>query len=298
MGGLGNQLFQYAFAKELEARRGVPATLDPGWFSQPLRRSPSGLVLREYELSGLDDSLMLAAPQSSVKAEFAHALWWVRRNLAARRSGHFAGLSVEESSDFEAWLLTPEAGPNFWGYFASWRYFVTVADEVRTRVDAWCAQFEGAADLVARARREVPIGIHVRRGDYVGLAKVFGELRCDYYAAAIERLRQSGLNGPVWLFSDDPYDAVRILGGVVAVDYTVGTESPLSSAATLAVMSATGGLVMANSTFSWWGGFLGDTGSRPVVTPETYLRTQGIPQSPDFYYPGWIDLWQESTTSI
>jgi hypothetical protein len=298
MGGLGNQLFQYAFAKELEARRGVPAKLDPGWFSQPLRRSPSGLILREYELSGLDDSLVLTAPQSRVWAEFAHAQWWARRNLAVRRSGHFAGLSVETSPAFDPGLLTADAGPDFWGYFASWRYFVTVADEVRSRLNAWGAQSEGAGDLLAQAREDEPIGIHVRRGDYVGLAKVYGELGTDYYLSAIERLRQSGLKGPVWLFSDDPYDAMKVLGGAVPVDYTVGSEFPLSSAATLAVMSATRCLVMANSTFSWWGGFLGGTESRLVLTPETYLRSQGIPQSPDFYYPGWIDLWKDSSTAI
>lgn len=290
MGGLGNQLFQYAFAKEMEAQRGVPATLDLGWFSQPLRRSPSGLILREYELRGLDDSLVVTAPQSSVRAEVAHAQWWVRRRLAVRRSGQFAGLSVETSPVYESRLLGLEAGPDFWGYFASWRYFTTVADEVRSRVNAWCAQFEGAASLVAQARTDEPIGIHIRRGDYVGLASVYGELRVDYYTAAIERLRRSGLKGPVWLFSDDPYDAMKVLGGAVSVDHTVGSDFPLSSAATLAVMSATRGLVMANSTFSWWGGFLGSTASRLVVTPETYLRSQGVPQSPDFYYPGWIDL--------
>ena len=290
MGGLGNQLFQYAFAKELAFRRDTSVALDLGWFSQPLRRSPAGLVLRDYELRGLDDSLKLTAPRSSATGLLTHASWWVRRKIAGRGSGQFAGLSVEASSAYDPKLLLPEAGPNFWGYFASWRYFVNVADDVRLRVNAWISQSEGAAELVAMARGVQPIGIHVRRGDYVGLTKIYGELRSDYYVEAVNRLRDTGLSGPVWLFSDDPADAKRVIGDSLNIDYTVGSNLRLSSTATLAVMSATAGLAIANSTFSWWGGFLGELNPGHVVTPETYLRSQGIELSRDFFLPGWIDI--------
>lgn len=298
MGGLGNQLFQYAFAKELAFRRDNSVALDLSWFSQPLRRSPAGLVLREYELSGLDDSLKLTVPRSSATAELTHASWWFRRKVARRQSGRFAGLSVEAPSAYDPKLLLPEAGPDFWGYFASWRYFVSVADDVRLRVNAWISQSEGAAELVTMARRVQPIGIHLRRGDYVGLAKTYGELRSDYYVTAVNRFRDAGLRGPVWLFSDDPVDAKRLIGDAVTIDYTVGSSTPLSSRATLAVMGATAGLIMANSTYSWWGAFLGGLKPHHVLTPETYLRSQGITQSPDFYYPGWIDLYEAESASM
>lgn len=296
MGGLGNQLFQYAFAKEIAFRRGTQVTMDLGWFAQPFRRSPAGLILRKYELSGLDDSLTEAEPKSLAKAELAHASWWARRQIANRRSGRCAGLSVETSTGFEPSLLSAEAGPDFWGYFASWRYFESVSDEVRTCVITWISQSDEAARLVARAKRDQPIGIHVRRGDYVGLAEIYGELRADYYQAAINRLRKTGLTGPVWLFSDDPADAKRVIGEGVAVDYTVGSAGSLSTKATLAIMSAVAGLVIANSTFSWWGAFLGGLEADQVVTPETYLRSQGIAQSHDFYCPGWVDLYGDGST--
>lgn len=103
------------------------------------------------------------------------------------------------------------------------------------------------------------IAVHVRRGDYVNLGYAMSD---DYYTRAVDLMTSKVGPLPVRVFSDDP---------------SIGTgESP---EADLIAMAACRHHVISNSTFSWWGAFLGERPGQVVIAPLRWresLDTSGM----------------------
>ena len=291
MGGLGNQLFQLATGLEVAHRAGTSLQLDLAWYRQSLRRTPGGLVLRPFELEGIADELAVLSPTDSVAGELTLHARDVLMRRAARWVNRFASHAyVEVSGDFDPAVLELLPGAHLWGYFASWRYFPTVADRVRDRVLGSPLISTWAREWVDRARRERPVAIHVRRGDYLTLASTYGHVHPIYYRRAVDVLRSMGAMGPVWLFSDEPLEASAWLSDMVDVDRTIEPPPNTRSIDSMVVMASASALAIANSTYSWWAAFLRDGPSRPVVAPRPLWARQGADDGRDLLLPEWVTV--------
>jgi hypothetical protein len=174
-------------------------------------------------------------------------------------------------------LLSQPAGSRIRGYFQSWRL---VADAVAQGAPRRPTLRQESPWLVAmrdEAEETQPIMVHVRRGDYVG--HDFGLVGEPYYVSAIERLRVSGLSGPIWIFSDEPD---KVPGGLV--DAARMVASPAGAHEDLVLMSHGAGNVIANSTFSWWGAWMNPR-DVPVVYPDPWFKS--LPANADLVPPWW-----------
>ena len=112
--------------------------------------------------------------------------------------------------------------------------------------------------------------MHVRRGDYVSdlaASKVLGALGPDYQRKAIDILRADGY-GPFVVFSDDRLWA---WGELKAQDVFMSPEVD-SDLQDLALMSQAAALVTANSSFSWWAGWLVESAGGRVIAPDQWFR--------------------------
>ena len=90
--------------------------------------------------------------------------------------------------------------------------------------------------------------MHVRRGDYAKVSE-FGLLGPAYYEPAIQRLRDEGIDGTIWRFSDEPDIARTALCRYASEAEAI--TSPDGPATEMLAMSYAAGNVIANSTFSW-----------------------------------------------
>jgi len=167
-------------------------------------------------------------------------------------------------------VLASRPGTHLWGYFASWRYFPTVADSVRRRVLESPGLCDWAKQTVAEGQSHGAIALHVRRGDYLTLASTYGHVSPDYYARGLDILRQMGHEGPVWLFSDEPAGARGFLEGI-SIDRLIEPPSEATSLDSMVAMSGAQALVIANSTYSWWAAFLQQRHGRPIIAPRPML---------------------------
>ena len=114
------------------------------------------------------------------------------------------------------------------------------------------------------------VGIHIRRGDYLELSDSYGVLEQDYYKQAIKLARGSIDNPKFFVFSDD-LGVARALIEDLDVGNCILVEPPIESNAveSLLLMSLCKGLIIANSSFSYWGALLGDE-KRVVVFPKPW----------------------------
>jgi hypothetical protein len=218
-----------------------------------------GIAIRDFDLAGdwLPEHHRWSTPGKLPSRAVAKL---VRDYPAAARL-----MRVHESTQVghDPTLLQQPAGARLRGYYQSWRIVSTALDYGAPRRPHLRTPGDWALDLAERAEREAPIIVHVRRGDY---AKVdgFGLLGRDYYSAGIERLRLRGVDGAVWVFSDEPAAAAKIVAGEMI-------SGGGSAAEEMWVMSHGAGHVIANSTFSWWAAWMNNP-RIPVVAPSLWFQ--------------------------
>jgi hypothetical protein len=131
-----------------------------------------------------------------------------------------------------------------------------------------------------------PIVVHIRLGDYL-MEESFGIPSSSYYQKGIQRLTENKSETPIWLFSNDPGEAIKLISeSDLARVFTVPPQG-LSSAETLELMRLGSAYVIANSTFSWWGAMLSYNTNSEVVSPIPWFKS-GI--APKTIHP---DLWTQ-----
>lgn len=275
-GGLGNQLFVLAAAWEQSERLGCPLYID---VSKYLAGD-----LRSFELGAL------ALPGTLI----SHESPWLDLGRRTRRIGlakRTKKLQVykEASFGYSAAINKIIPGTTIFGYFQSPRYFPSIADRL---ADLIMSSHETSAeqrvmhDLASSGRATV----HVRRGDYLTAhtQAVHGITSSDYFERGLGVIRKMSSVHEAIAFSDDPDIAQAELGYLPSVRF-FSKNSELSSLNTIKAMSLGKGMVMSNSSFSWWAAWLMERrGSHAIVAPRPWMSSGE--SAADLLCPHWLTL--------
>lgn len=276
-GGLGNQLFQYAAGRSLAERLQADLKVDVAAFGSGDRR---------YGLGHFIASPQVATPEEVRSAGGARRIQLVLGMLHARgpvlRERHFHFDRRFEQIATSVYLD---------GYWQSERYFAHIAPLVRDELRVRVAPSIANAATLERIRAGTSVAVHVRRGDYVTNAKArrtHGGCPPDYYTAAcrfvVERTRRPSF----FVFSDDPEWVRANLSFPGAVEY-VDHNGPRDAHEDLRLMAACQHHVIANSTFSWWGAWLGHSKTQIVVAPQRWFATR-TRRTADLFPTQWVLL--------
>jgi hypothetical protein len=284
MGGLGNQMFQYAAGRALSLRRGVDLRLDLGWFgNQPARDTP-----RSYELDAFVGPQATRKQPVALREPHTHAGFALLR--LHRLLGREPDVLRQRGTGFDARVLSAPDGSHLVGFWTSERYFADAADAIRddftlvASLDAWNAQL--AQEI---GERTGAVSVHVRRGDYVSnphAHRFHGLLGLDYYRSAVRILQERVGDVHLYVFSDDPdWCAEHLQLGVPTT--VVRGNAGASATEDLVLMSRCAHHVIANSTFSWWGAWLDGRPGSVVVAPQRWAVDPATDFS-DVYARGWL----------
>jgi hypothetical protein len=296
LGGLGNQMFQYAAAKSLATRHGVSVAFDlSGYRTDPLR----SFLLDNLQIpEGAEDGIVAAEPRSARRLA---AVRW--RNRAQRVSLRLGLGSLPQLSEtyaqpgfqFDPRFAELEAPVALFGYFQSERYFADISGKLREYFQPRCA-LSAAAQTAAEkiASSELPVSLHVRRGDYVtseATARVHGALEASYYQKSLSLLQ--GIIGreiTIFVFSDDAAEAERVLSFVPEANLVPVRGDPHRPWEDLALMARCRHHVIANSSFSWWGAWLNPSVDKIVVAPRQWFSAEMLRHynTCDLYPESWI----------
>jgi hypothetical protein len=132
---------------------------------------------------------------------------------------------------------------------------------------------------------ENSVAVHIRRGDYTLDIEGNVALPMTYYSSAITQLRQNLHNPTFFIFSDDIGFARQNAGADVAAVFVDHNDS-FSAHEDLRLMSSCRHHIIANSTFSWWGAWLGSRGDGVVIAPRNWMVGQR-PCYDDLFPPNW-----------
>ena len=131
--------------------------------------------------------------------------------------------------------------------------------------------------------------LHIRRGDYLTVSHDFYTIGMDYYEKALELLKQ---NQPslkkIYVLSDDPQ---WVKEQTLFQDTMFRIVEGLDEIESMTLMSQCKvGAICANSTFSWWGAFLGAFGTRsPVFYPKKWVKNNS-PYECNLFPEDWIAI--------
>ncbi|MEI6727382.1 MAG: alpha-1,2-fucosyltransferase [Actinomycetes bacterium] len=287
IGGLGNQMFQYAFGRRLADGLGVRLKLDVTPFATFYDK-------RRYILGGLrieEDFASAHEIDVALHGRFPAARGRLRRVFPSLPSGS-GRLGREKGFRFDSSMLELRDGAYLEGYWQSERYFDAVADRLRVEFMPRTPPSAAAAELARQMGRGESVSLHVRRGDYVSepeVARIHQVCDETYYARCLEYLAPR-LNDPhFYVFSDEP-DWVREHLHVPFPTTIVADHYAATEVEDLWLMAQCRHHVIANSSFSWWGAWLDARQSKIVVMPRRWFNDREPEHSADIRPPGWVAL--------
>ena len=291
VGGLGNQFFQY-YAGLATANGDYKQLQIWTAFSQ------FGITGHEGLISGMGLPGKFLNPKSSSRV--SHAVNIVLRSFeeGLGEIGHgrrgvpkISGCFKSNQLGFDPALsgLRASGRLSLWGYFQTWRYADWLVSRnlfPYPRLESPSSWFLKQTSMQRMARTLV---IHVRRGDYVGSA-IFGTLPKEYYLSAIRELRQRGAQwDQIVLYSDEIGLAYSELSDALKSETVIVATPPKNChpGESLLAMAESDYIVIANSTFSWWSGFLSQR-ARIVVRPEKWFL--GMDDPVDLFPHDWASV--------
>lgn len=278
MGGLGNQLFQYAAGRAAATRLGVDLLVDTGF----LAATRGSETHREFALQWLVPSEDVV--RSTTTGMLGRVGDRLRRTLHRECSPR---VFTEAGYSYDPRILDVAPGSTVIGYFQSWRYFEAIAPALRNDVLAAAPRSSWFTSTLEQLDADGPwTAVHIRRGDYLLArnAAYHGLLSPDYYERALAQIDPAGSHRLV-AFSDDPESVPGVLRERADDAVIIDPPSQSSPMESLALMSRASAIVTANSSFSWWGAWLAGP-QASVACPLPWLHGAGLDEG-DLRPPWW-----------
>ncbi|WP_439130941.1 alpha-1,2-fucosyltransferase [Polaribacter sp.] len=247
VGGLGNQMFQYAYAKALQAR-GFEVQIDISKFKT--YKLHGGYQLDKYKIDleiPNDFNLILSK-------------LYLKKNLK------------EKSLLFDENLMQLNGNEYVKGYFQTEKYFLNIRP---TLLQQFTLE-NSFSETTIRYQTEIKnqqnsCAIHIRRGDYISDKKansIHGTCDLSYYQNAIKHVHNQYKNIHFFVFSDDiswTRNNLRINNATYINHKVIPHED-------LYLMSLCKNNITANSSFSWWGAWLNTNEQKMVISPKKWFN--------------------------
>jgi len=287
-GGLGNQLFRYAYGLSLAQRMGARLLVD----TRKLNRRVPGVTPRDFALDALRVSPIHATAEELRPFDFilsAHPhLARLMRKWSPGSKFKFHKESTfryQEFPEFKARSLYVQ------GYWQSARYFMNVADQLREMLEPKFPLSDESLQLRNEIADSNSLCVNVRRGDFTinsGL-NFHGLLGVEYYQQATRILSMQNSVDRIFIFSDEPdwcEENLKLGRNQIIVSHRHAGPEFVHY---LHLMAECKFFVVPNSTFAWWAVWLSRLDNPNVVAPANWFRESTFDTS-DLIPESWTRL--------
>lgn len=291
-GGLGNQMFQYAFAVMLQDHfPDEQIFIDTQHYhSLFFKRFGSVNLHNGYEIDKLFKKATLPIASSR---ELRRVTRYIpnyvlsriaRKLLPVKKTEHVAPYS-------ESYCVSPNIytdGDRYYeGYWQSALYYQDIRKQL-LNIYSHPIPNEYNSEMISQIESTDSVGIHIRRGDYLNAPEFVGICDLPYYQKAIKQVKSDKKPHYFYIFSNDidwcKDNITPLLDGneVIFVTGNTGKQSCWD----MFLMTYCKDLIIANSSFSWWGAFLNKRSPR-VFAPDPWINRDC---RKDVYAEGWIRI--------
>lgn len=261
MGGLGNQLYQYAMSEKLKSL-GKTVKLDMYAYKYADNEDKEWRKLELEWLKGLEIEECTLEERRNFLDNSMQLKDRIRRKLTGRKSREITEKTyyMPEIFDMDNVYL--------YGYWACERYYEDILDIIREKVKFPPSDNKKNVDISIKMKSEQAVSLHIRRTDYLSVSdgkRYMGICTPEYYQGAIKYIEQRVDNPQFYIFSDDTEYAKEHFNSknMHIVDWNKGKDSMYD----MWLMSCCKHNICANSTFSEWGARLNPDKDKLVIRP-------------------------------
>ena len=297
-GGLGNQMFQYAFYKALQHSNNNEVFIDLSAYQGKQFQDGINLLHNGFELPDLFNITYQEAPLNDVRklsTQPTNLLNRVLRKYFTKKT-HF----IDKNFGFNKELISKPLPSNIYleGYWQTEKYFSHIKDEILRDFSFKTPLSKKNLEVLEEAGTETA-SIHIRRGDYLK-TQTLNVCSKDYYLNAIKLLFSKVNPKSILVFSDDiPWcksdlkleeyitNILKLNNiKIFYIDWNTGKDSYQD----MQLMSKCKYHIIANSSFSWWGAYLDPNPEKIVIAPSIWNLRELNPSIDRYYKNSYTDI--------
>lgn len=292
-GRLGNQLFQYSFARYIQMITGQELSIDftaieqvgnPEWRNYLVDYSTS-----KYFLVGKKDYYPIQrfiykfARIIKPKSELGGYKFDERFSKLLNKIGI---IYFESDYKYHKFIVPKTKNIIIRGWFESEKYFSAISSELRNEFKIIKAISGHNKEIRNQLQKGTGICLTVRRGNFTEEKNKDKFLICtkEYYYGAMNYMLKKYPEGLIYICSDD----IEWCKQNLHFEHEVLYEEEADYAEKLYMMSLCKHFVLSNSTFSWWAQFLSDSEEKVVIAPYKWRNCDFSPI--DIYSDNWIRM--------
>jgi hypothetical protein len=288
MGGLGNQMFQYAAGRHLAHIRNTELKLDLSFLKTDAK---GAYTQRDYAFDIFTLKGIFASEEEVLSFKKLSENRY-RRFLFRKFPFLFNKAYITESGNkYHKEFTNYPANTYLSGFWQSERYFSPVADIIRKDF-TFKESLQGLnKELAAKIKNSRSVSMHIRRSDYIinkDVLNFHGVCPPSYYTEGLAKITEKEKKPELFIFSDDIAWCKQNLifdFPCTYVDHNYGDKSFED----MRLMSLCKHNIIANSSFSWWGAWLNNNTEKIIVAPKKWFNDPKA-QSPDIYPADWIKI--------
>lgn len=286
MAGMGNQMFEYAFARALSLEYSEKLIINPyfmtlagigagrkGYFNNVLEYLN---IPKDIRFMKKSEGYLKGIPTI---AEFV-MLRKNGRSLHGKHNFHklinIGKFYTDDCFDYYEPIMTNANNKSIIGYYQCDKYFRKYNDTIKKELLIIKEPSDANKMMMKEISSVNAVCVHIRRGDYVSNSKNASLVVCDesYYQRGISYIKDRVDNPVFYVFSDNNEEIEWIktnynLGDNIDIRYVMLNNPDYEE---LRLMYHCKHFVIANSTFSWWGAYLSDNEEKIVVAPKIWNK--------------------------
>jgi hypothetical protein len=294
IGGLGNQLFQYALGRHLAEKNSTILKLDISGFEE-YKLHRYGLhcfeiwqhiaTLEEIETFKRNrvtgNSGVLSKIGKRLKLSFYPTSEFYKNTIFLK----------ENEFPFNPSVLESRGNIYLEGYWQSEKYFIAIRDILLSEFTYKYEQDAHNKRIAEQIQTTESVSIHIRRGDFVLnplTNQVHGSCSLEYYRGAVNHIVQKKPDCHFYVFSDDQawvFENFKLEYPVTLIDHNDASRNYED----LRLMSLCHHNIIANSSFSWWGAWLNKDPGKIVCAPERWFNDPSM-ETKDLIPESWVKI--------
>lgn len=268
--GLGNQMFQYAFAYALTQKTGVRVLIDPLFWGTSLRK----YQLEEFQITNTKrlvskvwDYILGFGPRNGRRFKDRY-----RQHLIQKKYHLIKEKNIMHYDD----TIGSQTQSSFYlGFWQTPLYFEAFYEELKKEFTRKRSVSAEAAKYQQRIKKKTSVALHIRRTDYVR-KEGNATLKLDFYERALQKMQEQLEDFQLFVFTDDK----KFVKEHFQLRKYILVEN-IGDLDEFELMRQCDHHIIANSTFSWWAAYLGENKGGIVYAPCTGIWSE------EFYPKEW-----------
>ncbi len=284
-GGLGNQMFQFAFAKYVSLLKSDDIIkFDLSWFKDNQIDTK-----REFGLDIFDSNYEIATDNEIKNVKNSRSLVYrVVRKFSKNRLGYKKSHIIENISPFP---------PKKWsknlyldGYWQKESHLLRLGDDIHKLFQIKRSLSSKAYEILEKIKGTDSVSLHIRRGDYISNQKIYnfhGVCDREYYENGISFITHKVQDPNYFIFSDD-IDWCKLNFDIKNATFI---DFKREDFVDLHLMKSCKHNIIANSSFSYWGAYLNQNLEKIVISPKRWFKDQKADKNSQGLLPkSWIKI--------